>query len=289
MENEKYWYREWKHAADQSTFSVIYPQAEICWDHAASTYDMGMGNSLQRVEAVIEELKTQGYDRGRIQSVLDVGSGTGIYTLPFARMFPNVTAIDCSSQMNECLSRKSEQAGLNHISVLTADFTEHMFYDTYDLVFSSMNPGTYNPDAFEKMLSLTEKLLIYVGIIPKSVSSVEQSTLEEILFGIKLTHGGANNIKYPYELLRAKGFQPYIREVSCIWEYTIDEALAFQRKKELIEKLPCHHKNWERELKDYIQQKAVNGQITEKGDCQLGILFCDVERVDFSGCWKYDN
>ena len=52
MKDEKYWYQEWKNAAERSTFSEIYPQADLCWDHAASTYDLGMGNSLERVDAV---------------------------------------------------------------------------------------------------------------------------------------------------------------------------------------------------------------------------------------------
>ena len=57
MKDEKYWYQEWKNAAERSTFSEIYPQADLCWDHAASTYDLGMGNSLERVDVVLEELK----------------------------------------------------------------------------------------------------------------------------------------------------------------------------------------------------------------------------------------
>lgn len=276
MKDEKYWYQEWKNAAERSTFSEIYPQADLCWDHAASTYDLGMGNSLERVDVVLEELKKMGYSRDTLQSVLDVGSGTGTYTLPFAHIYKKVTAIDCSLEMNNCLRKKAEKTGRD-ITIITDDFMDHLFTNTYDLVFASMNPGTYRPDAFEKMLSLTKKVLIYVGIIPRPAISSERRSLEEILFDVKLTHGGSNDVKYPYELLKAKGYHPYIREAACRWEYMEDVELAIQRKKDLYEKVPQHHKNWKGELENYIQSQVVDGQIVQKGDSQLGIVICNVE------------
>ena len=69
------------------------------------------------------------------------------------------------------------------------------------------------------MVCLTNKILIYVGIILEPPQHSDRKTLEEILFDVKLTHGGSNDVKYPYEILKAKGYHPYIREVSCIWEY----------------------------------------------------------------------
>lgn len=275
MGNEEYWYQEWLKASEKSTFSQVFPKASDCWDNSAYTYDLGMGNSLERVDAVLEELGKLGYSKENLVSALDIGSGTGSYTIPLAGMVGNITAIDCSENMNACLRVKTKSAGIKNVSIITADFMEYCFLNTYDLVIGSMNPGLYHPRAFEKMVCLTNKILVYVGIIPETRPCSDKKTLEELLFDVKLTHGGSNDVKYPYEILKAKGYHPYIREVSCKWKYYEEKDTALNRMQKLYEKLSPCHEDWKMCLQRYIDEISSGAHITRKGDYKLGILICE--------------
>ncbi|MCI6005980.1 MAG: class I SAM-dependent methyltransferase [Blautia sp.] len=277
---ELYWYRKWEEAAGKSTFTNIYPKVEICWDNSAATYDLGMGKSMDRVEIVMEELEKLGFYKGSLKNILDIGSGTGTYTIPLAGLAESVTALDCSEKMNACLKKKMHAMNIKNVRTLTADFLQYEFNNSFDLVLGSMNPALYNPFAFEKMLGLANKLLVYVGVIQSLLSSSsDKRTLEEMLFHVKLTHGKSNDIKFPYELLKAKGFKPYIREVDCKWDYKERMEQAFSELKEMYKQLnPCEE-NWEELLKSYIEQISEDNYIVRKGNYRLGVLFCVLEKT----------
>lgn len=273
---EECW-KKWQNAASNSTFSTIYPNAEICWNSSADTYDLGMGNSMDRVTVVMNELKRLGYDDGMLQSALDIGSGTGNYTLPLAELVGHVTALDCAEKMNDRLRSKLKQRQIENVSVITADFMEYSFGQQYDLVLGSMNPGLYNPDAFIRMLHLTRKILIYVGIVPtrQVASQNNKKTVEELLVGIRSTHGGSNDIAYPYQLLAAMGYHPYIREVECSWSYEEEIEKVLQRMRQQYSAWKSICADWEDCLVRYTEEHTINGKIVNEGTFRLGILFCE--------------
>lgn len=275
---EKSWEERWEEAAAGSTFSKIYPRAEFCWDSSAKFYDKGMGGSLERVDSVFRWLKEHGFSENSLKTALDIGSGTGTYTLPLAKYVSRVTALDCSSEMNRILREKLLYRQQKNVSVITADFEQYDFRgETFDLVIGSMNPELYRPETFKKMLWLAKKVIIYVGIISGLAGQTEKkmkSSVEEIVCGKAPSHNGSNLVMYPYHVLEEMGYAPEILEEECTWEYEEEASDVVKSLLFSLQNAEGKCMDWQKKIRDYVYENAVGDKIINQGKCKLGILFC---------------
>ena len=104
------------------------------FDGKANDYDDNKQSShlkkRKNKSAIIEELKNN------IETVLDLGAGTGLELIPLFEKFPNtkVTAIDISDNMLEELKGRSFA---NKVKTICGDFFELDFGCNYDAVISS--------------------------------------------------------------------------------------------------------------------------------------------------------
>lgn len=69
-------------------------------------------------------------------SVLEIGAGTGRFTLEIAPFVKQVTAIDVSRNMLACMSKKIDDLGFSNIRQIQGDFMETTFNEQYDLIIS---------------------------------------------------------------------------------------------------------------------------------------------------------
>ena len=102
--------------------------------------------------------------------------------------------------------------------------------------------------------------------------------MEELLFHINLTHGNSNDIRFPYEVLKAKGFDSYIREVDCIWEYSEECGRVIAELTKMYEQLKPCEANWKEILKRYVEEHSEGGLFIRKGKYKLGVLMCDLAK-----------
>ncbi|NLW48169.1 MAG: class I SAM-dependent methyltransferase [Firmicutes bacterium] len=69
-------------------------------------------------------------------SVLEIGAGTGRYTLEIAPLVKQVTAIDISQGMLDCLFQKVASQGISNVKLLCENFLEMPFEEKFDLIVS---------------------------------------------------------------------------------------------------------------------------------------------------------
>jgi ubiquinone/menaquinone biosynthesis C-methylase UbiE len=67
-------------------------------------------------------------------SVLEIGAGTGRFTLEIAPLVKQVTAIDISEGMLECLSQKMKSNGITNVNLVRTNFLEASFTEKFDLI-----------------------------------------------------------------------------------------------------------------------------------------------------------
>jgi SAM-dependent methyltransferase len=104
------------------------------YHHAAGFYDVNVAlpviSSIRRQEAkVVTELLGR-YAGSR---VLEVGPGTGYYTLELARRFQEVVAVEDAAGMAEILTQKLGKAGVKNVSVINRDFRELGWDKEFDI------------------------------------------------------------------------------------------------------------------------------------------------------------
>ncbi|MBI5245210.1 MAG: DUF2062 domain-containing protein [Elusimicrobia bacterium] len=111
--------------------------AELFYDGLAGAYDREQFDSgvsiarrkeLELFTARVPELFT-GADR-----VLELGAGTGIFTLPIARRCREIVAVDISRNMLRILQQKSAAAGLSNIKTVAGDLEDIELEGTFPVV-----------------------------------------------------------------------------------------------------------------------------------------------------------
>jgi ubiquinone/menaquinone biosynthesis C-methylase UbiE len=88
--------------------------------------------------------------------VLEIGAGTGRFTMEIAPLVNRVTAIDISQNMLDCMSRKMAVHGVANIKQVCGDFMELPFESQYDLIvsFSALEYIKGKEALFEKIADM---------------------------------------------------------------------------------------------------------------------------------------
>ena len=153
--------------------------------------------------------------------VLDVGCGSGDHVAAFAKVCRHVTALDYSVHMIDACRSRCEKEDLANVSYVEADFNKVSVADLsanataasadlpdagVDCVLACLNPSTYNPEAFDKLLSITGKVLVYFTM--------------DIDIGnpdAELVYCGCNSVRFAEEYLKQMGLCytkiPYVYEL----------------------------------------------------------------------------
>ncbi|XVH31515.1 class I SAM-dependent methyltransferase [Haloferacaceae archaeon DSL9] len=126
------------------------------WEGYASEYDDNVGSCATSLEAVIDVLETD-------DSVLDVGAGTGRFTLPIAERVHRVTALDHSSAMLRALREKTAQSSIETVRTVEAAW-EDATVEPHDVVIAAWSLYRL-PDlaaGLQKLVDHAERALVIV-------------------------------------------------------------------------------------------------------------------------------
>jgi SAM-dependent methyltransferase len=121
------------------------------WDKKAQHYGRYSpeGDGLEGI--VLALLEQMGVEfEGK--NVLDIGCGTGVYTLHIAQLAKRVDAIDISGEMLRILEDDAFRYKIDNIHTYTSNWDEFILPHTrYDYAISTMSPATREQAGFEKM------------------------------------------------------------------------------------------------------------------------------------------
>lgn len=196
--------------------------------------------------------------------VLEIGSGTGAFTLPLARTAGEVLAIEPSRAMREHLDGNLQAAGLSNVNLLPERIEESLSYvqnqGPFQLIFASFS--IYNiPDidlVIGNLLPLTGHLMILLGTGARSIWSQDlyhQFSGEERVIPPQL------DLLYPVLLEMGLYADVRILNASQNYLYANEQALIDWWMERL--KLPPSRS---RELLDFLRPLII------KRDGQVGIF-----------------
>lgn len=202
------WRERWQQAYEQASFYHSEKNSSAFWDAQAKSIskenhgstaketDRGMGLGEQRVKLLTDILSLLSEGK-ECKSVIDIGCGTGAYIPALAEKFEKVTALDSSEEMLKICRKRAEEAGCRNISFAATDYRDIGTEDKFDVVVACLNPATYCPDGFDRLLSIANRYVVYM--------STDQS-LEEV--AEESVYHGTNLVEYPYRYLEELGYQP---------------------------------------------------------------------------------
>jgi SAM-dependent methyltransferase len=154
--------------------------------------------------------------------VLDVGAGTGMYTLRIAKEAQEVVAVDFSEEMLAILVEDALKLNLTNLKTHQSDWLTFPVTGVFNVVFCSMCPAMGQPGGLEKLLTIPRAQVIYLGwngllrsevltglyerykVTPKTFDSASaaRAFLTENQVNFKaLPVEGTWRVKFPLELL----------------------------------------------------------------------------------------
>lgn len=142
------------------------------WDKKAQHYE----RFSNREGSFQKKILTKVTERGIIfqnKNILDVGCGTGMYTLHIAKNALQVTALDFSEQMLNILKEDAKEEGLLSKFTFTCNTWDHFnTNEHFDILFSSMSPAFKNDLDFLKFHTLAREYCVYLGWAGKRESTL---------------------------------------------------------------------------------------------------------------------
>ena len=145
--------------------------AQEFWNAKARTfprYEEGADNYEARMLRLIND---NGLDlRGK--RILDVGCGSGMYTIRLAQVAQSVVAVDISDEMLRILAEDAVAMRLANISCVRSSWDDFETSERFDVVFASMTPAVDNNQTREKLLRFTDAWVVFMGFTERMASDV---------------------------------------------------------------------------------------------------------------------
>jgi SAM-dependent methyltransferase len=138
------------------------PRSKEYWNNHARSFPRFEEGEDNYEAGVMKMIKEHGVDfRGA--SVLDVGCGSGMYTIRIAREAARVTALDISDVMLDILRKDAEARGLYNIDYVRSEWMDFDVDTTFDIVFCSMTPAIMSEESRFKLLSHAAGKTVFMG------------------------------------------------------------------------------------------------------------------------------
>lgn len=197
------------------------------WEKKAFKYPLPFEETnLFQTEKILNNIKAQGIVFFK-KRVLDIGCGTGTYTLPVAKEASYVCGIDCSSAMLSILEAQAEDKQIKNVTTIN-HFWEEInplelnLLKRFDIVMAIMTPAVKSERDILKMEECAKEWLIYMGW------GKRKNSLMEKIFEM---HGIEWNSHSPFlsvfVTLERLGRHPHFEFFEYSWEFKgkIEEAL----------------------------------------------------------------
>ncbi|EAI8124035.1 class I SAM-dependent methyltransferase, partial [Campylobacter jejuni] len=134
------------------------------WDKKAKTYARYQ-NTLNTIQKQTFEYLQNLNISFQNKSIIDIGCGTGVWTLHLAKEAKEILALDSANTMLEILQEDAKKLNLNNIKCENLSFETWMQNNPnvkFDLAFLSMSPALQNEKDYTNFLNLA-KIKIYLG------------------------------------------------------------------------------------------------------------------------------
>ena len=131
------------------------------WDKKASNYQRFDGSINKFQRQVFDALQNFGVNFSG-KSLVDIGCGTGVWTLLLAKETSHITAVDSSAGMIDILRQDAAKFSVKNVTAVQKSWQEFSCDKIYDIALTTMSPAIATEEDFKKFYALGE-VKIYLG------------------------------------------------------------------------------------------------------------------------------
>jgi SAM-dependent methyltransferase len=249
-------------------------QAQVnFWNKRAEEFTSRVMPDAARVAEIVDWLKAQGVTLAGAR-VLDIGSGPGAFTLPFARAGAKVVALEPAeamvSALEELMAREKLKGSIQVYKGLweDVDLEAEGWRGSFDLVFASMSPGINSWETIEKALNCSRQYCYFSSFAGERFND-HYVKLWEILYGHEMPPWPADII-FVNQLLLLRGYDVTFH----VWNRRRPEAIPVEDGVEEFKKFFLQYgqevPHMEEEIRTYLKNHLSEGLFKHEINTRLG-------------------
>lgn len=199
---------------------------EEFWDVMGKKYPRPFeGENFKACQDMIEQIKKFQISF-TAKRLIDIGCGSGNYSLLFAKEAKEVFCLDSSKNMIDILADEVVLREIKNVSWIKSSFSDFdisQLKKSFDISFASMTPAVKSEEDLLKMEALAVEACIFIGWAGRRENKIVNEILS--LHGIK-PYSPKGFIEVS-EILKKRGikFKSKIFETSWNWSGSIEEAI----------------------------------------------------------------
>ncbi|WP_033398559.1 SAM-dependent methyltransferase [Desulfospira joergensenii] len=269
--DREFWIKEWEREKPGDTHAVHkgFASPEY-WDRAAASYNKNPDEVRERrMDKTLEMLSQKGLLHEGIR-ILDIGCGTGLHAMTFARQGARVTALDFSRGMlDRCRLDLEKEPGLKGKILLLCedwhgiDTRKRGWEGHFDLVVAFMSPGIATPDTFLKMMACAKK-----GCAIRSWAAKRENPIMEALWKKIMDRpleDKPQTIFYKINLLFSMGFFPDVFFDPVAWDQKIPLEDEFRNQLAFFKNVSRRPgKELAGLIRAYLEEISVDGHVIKQ-------------------------
>ncbi len=245
------------------------------WDKKAKKYPLPFDErAFRNTQNILNLLKERGIDFSN-KKVLDIGCGTGIFTLPLAKIALFVVGLDFSPEMLSRLKAEAERFDIKNVYIIHSNWKDFDPYQynlvkSFDIAFSSMSMAIKEEEDILKMEMLSREHCIYIGWGRWKRNALN----EEIFAKHEMPFRPPKGAEALYEMLLSMERCPSIDFVNTSWQWegTIDEAIS-----DIAMHIDIQGGVPDTEIiRDVVSKNSHNGRIVHTTEAEQGVIVWQV-------------
>lgn len=257
---EEIWERNIQDIASRTTVDY--------WESRAEDYsDMVLNSAFHHGEQIRQFCFSEGLADSESQ-VIDIGSGPGALTIPFARNVQSVTAIEPAAQMIQKLEENAKGENLMNIYPLQKTWQEvntRQFEKSFDLVLCCHSLWHF-PDIMVQLKRMDMVSRGYCCIAGGFGTSEDSAYLYKTL---RIREMEFDQFHCLFNLLNSKGMRPNVTVLP--YETHRSERSAISSMEQVVQKYrPLTSKDTEI-IRDYVKSRLKDGIVSSNG--LMGLLW----------------
>lgn len=246
------------------------------WDGRAESFQLHKENvNTQRRRDFVSRLAAK-CALGHDSRVLDLGCGTGHYSLLWAEWAGEVQGFDLSPKMIALAEENARRAGLERkIKTRVLDWREADpaalgWENHFDISFACRTPAICDHDTLDKMLAATKGFGVLVGLADQK--SDIKDDLKKIIRRDGEAQRAARSAYSALNILWLKGFLPEVSYFTQKWteDVALEEAVILQSR--FFESNDRLSEAEARRLEDYLRGRLVDGRLKEEVTATSAVL-----------------
>lgn len=201
--------------------------------------------------------------------LIDIGAGGGRYTLQFAKICEQVTALDSCPGNLDLIRQRARRSGLNNINYQLGFWEAYQADQKYDVSFCSMCPAICTVEDIIRMEQMTSRLCCLITVASGSCDEHRMRMLKELQIR---PEGTLTEAIHYYNVLYLMERQPSVLTHEIFQERD-------QTEEEIMERYPIYfgifgisEDRAKQYLSDYLKRHARNGVLHERSRYRLVML-----------------